>query len=128
MTRITIIGSGFAGLTTIRELRRQGGDAERGADAERGVDAEIVVVSPHDSLTCLPGLIWVPPGLRREADLPAPLAGFFARHRVARHQGTVQFVADGERWQGSPGQCFPVDTRSCVHRAGKNERMAEGGP
>jgi sulfide:quinone oxidoreductase len=85
MTRITIIGSGFAGLTTIRELRRQ------------GVDAEIAVVSPHDSLTYLPSLIWVPPGLRTEADLTVPLAGFFARHRVTWHQGSVQLVADGGR-------------------------------
>lgn len=85
MTRITIIGSGFAGLTTIRELRRQ------------GVDAEIVVISPQDSLTYLPSLIWVPPGLRTEADLHVPLAGFFARHRVTWHQGTVQQVADGGR-------------------------------
>ena len=50
-----------------------------------------------DSLTYLPSLIWVPPGLRTEADLHVPLAGFFARHRVTWHQGTVQQVADGGR-------------------------------
>jgi len=70
MTRIAVLGSGFAALTTIRELRRH------------HVDAEIVVVSPHDSLTYLPSLIWVPSGLRTAADLHGPLDGFFARHRV----------------------------------------------
>jgi sulfide:quinone oxidoreductase len=63
MTRIAVLGSGFAALTTIRELRRH------------HVDAEIVVVSP-------PSLIWVPSGLRTAADRHVPLDGFFARHRV----------------------------------------------
>ncbi|PPQ29497.1 NAD(P)/FAD-dependent oxidoreductase [Rhodopila globiformis] len=85
MARIVVLGSGFAALTAIRTLRRQ------------GVDAEIVVVSPRDTLTYLPSLIWVPPGLRSAADLTLPLAGFFARHRATWHQGTVQRVTDGGR-------------------------------
>ncbi len=77
MARITIIGSGFAALTTIRELRRQ------------GVDAEIVVVSPHDSLTYLPSLIWVPPGLTGPAwldgsDLPRSAGGFVVADALCR--------------------------------------------
>jgi sulfide:quinone oxidoreductase len=85
MTRIAILGSGFAALTTVRELRR------------RGVGDEIVVVSPRDSLTYLPSLIWMPPGLRGAADLTVPLAGFFARHGVTWHRGEVLQVADGGR-------------------------------
>lgn len=85
MTRITILGSGFAALTAVRELRR------------RRVEAEIVVVSPTDRLIYLPSLIWIPTGLRRGEDLVIPLAGFFQRHRVTWHQAMVERVEDGGR-------------------------------
>jgi sulfide:quinone oxidoreductase len=85
MTRIAVLGSGFAALTAVRELRRQ------------KVDAEIVVVSPQDTLTYLPSLIWVPSRLRNGADLNVPLADFYARHQVTWHQGTVLQVTDGGR-------------------------------
>ena len=84
-TRITILGSGFAALTTIRELRKT------------GVDAEITVVSPRDSLVYLPSLIWMPAGLRDAADLTVPLAGFFAENGVKWHPGSVEAVTDGGR-------------------------------
>lgn len=85
MTRITILGSGFAALTAIRELRRN------------RVDAEITVVSPRDSLVYLPSLIWIPSGLRGGSELTVPLSGFFARNRVKWHPGTVEAVENGGR-------------------------------
>lgn len=58
--RIVILGSGFAALTAVRELRR------------RCVGAVITIVSPAPVLTYLPSLIWVPAGLRRAEDLTIP--------------------------------------------------------
>lgn len=85
MARITILGSGFAALTAIRELRK------------RRVEADITVVSPRDSLTYLPSLIWMPAKMRDAADLTVPLAGFFAQHGVKWHPGAVEAVEDGGR-------------------------------
>jgi len=85
MTRIVILGSGFAALTAIRKLR------------ERRVDAEITVVSPRNELVYLPSLIWLPSGEKTGADLRIPLAGFFERMRVRWHPGSVQQVLDGGR-------------------------------
>ena len=85
MTRIVILGSGFAALTAIRKLR------------ELRVDAEITVVSPRNELVYLPSLIWLPSGEKTGADLRIPLAGFFERMRVRWHPGSVQQVLDGGR-------------------------------
>ena len=55
--RITVVGAGFAGLSAIRELRR------------RDPQAEITLVAPRAELHYLPGIIWIPSGLRRREDL-----------------------------------------------------------
>lgn len=90
--RITVLGAGFAALTTIRELRKA------------GVDAQITLVSPRDSLVYLPSLIWMPAGLRTPADLAVPLAAFFARNGVEWHQGSVESVSgDGRTVKTSAG-------------------------
>lgn len=75
MTTIAILGSGFAALTAVRELRRH------------NVKAEIIVISPRDTLHYLPSTIWIPAGLRTGAALRIALAPFFARHQV-RHLPT----------------------------------------
>ena len=85
MTRIVILGSGFAALTAIRKLR------------EQHVDAEITVVSPRNELVYLPSLIWLPSGEKTGNDLRIPLAGFFERMRVRWQQGSVRQVLDGGR-------------------------------
>ena len=85
MTRIVILGSGFAALTTIRTLR------------QLRVDADITVVSPRNELVYLPSLIWLPSGQRSGDDLRIPLAGFFQRMGVHWHQGSVLQVLDGGR-------------------------------
>lgn len=85
MTTIAILGSGFAALTTVRELRR------------RKVDAEIVVISPREKLHYLPSAIWLPAHLRKGDDLKIPLAPFFARHKVNYVQAEVIGLADAGR-------------------------------
>jgi sulfide:quinone oxidoreductase len=82
---IVILGAGFAALTAIRELRRA------------GVSARITVVSPAAELVYAPSLIWIPAGLRAGDDLKVPLAGFFARRKVAHVSARVEGVSNGGR-------------------------------
>lgn len=84
MTNITVLGSGFGALTTIRELRRN------------GVEDEITVISPRDELHYLPSSIWLPAGLRKGAELKIPLSNFFTEHRVRHIMASVTGLsADG---------------------------------
>lgn len=85
MAEITIIGSGFGGLTTVRELRR------------RGVSDPVTVISPRPELHYLPSSIWIPSGGRRRADLTVDLGAFFARHRVRHVAASVTGLADAGR-------------------------------
>ncbi|HND14340.1 MAG TPA: hypothetical protein PLN78_05120, partial [Pseudomonadales bacterium] len=62
--RITIVGSGFGALAALRELRA------------RDARAEITLVSPHAELHYLPGIIWIPAGLRSREQLVVPLQNF----------------------------------------------------
>lgn len=82
---IVVLGSGFAALTAVRELRR------------RDRDARITLVAPRAALTYYPSLIWVPSGLRRGADLDIDVSGFLAAHNVPFHAGRVTGLADGGR-------------------------------
>jgi sulfide:quinone oxidoreductase len=68
--RITVVGAGFGALSTIRALRGLGSHAE------------ITVVAPHPELHYLPGIIWIPSGLRRREQLVVPLQRFFRRMSV----------------------------------------------
>jgi sulfide:quinone oxidoreductase len=77
MTKIAILGSGFAALTAVRELRRL------------QVRAEIAVISPRDELPYLPSSIWIPAGLRKGAGLRLPLGKFFERYGVQFMRATV---------------------------------------
>ena len=85
MPHIVILGSGFAAVAAIRELRKN------------NVSARISVISPTQELVYLPSLIWLPSGLRRAQDLRQPLANFFKRHQVEWIQGEVQSVVEGGR-------------------------------
>ncbi|WP_376696052.1 NAD(P)/FAD-dependent oxidoreductase [Wenzhouxiangella sp. EGI_FJ10305] len=73
MSRVTIIGSGFAALTAVRKLRQ--------ADPGIGID----LVSPRAELVYYPGTIWIPTGKREPEDLVVPLDRFFERMRVTHH-------------------------------------------
>ena len=83
--RITVLGAGFAGLSTIRELRR------------RDAHAEITLVAPRAELHYLPGIIWIPSGLRKRGDLIVPLDNFLRRQRVKFFAAEVIGLADGGR-------------------------------
>ncbi|MDD3761776.1 MAG: FAD-dependent oxidoreductase [Nevskiales bacterium] len=65
-----VVGAGFAALTAIRVLRKQGA-------AHR-----ITMVAPRQDFVYLPSLIWVPTGLREGRDLVVPLWNFLQRHNV----------------------------------------------
>jgi sulfide:quinone oxidoreductase len=83
--RVTVLGAGFAGLSTIRELRR------------RDAQARITLVAPRAELHYLPGIIWIPSGLRTRQDLVVPLDNFLRRMRVDFHPAEVTGLADGGR-------------------------------
>jgi sulfide:quinone oxidoreductase len=83
--RITVLGSGFGALSTVRELRR------------RDAAARITLVAPRAELHYLPGIIWIPSGLRTRADLVVPLDGFLRRTDTHFHAAEVTGLADGGR-------------------------------
>ena len=85
MTRITIVGAGFAALAAVRSLRK--------------VDrtSRIAVIAPHAELHYLPGIIWIPAGLRKREDLIVPLDNFFRRMDVTFRQANVTGLREGGR-------------------------------
>ena len=83
--RITVLGAGFGALATVRELRR------------RDAGAEITLVSPRAELHYLPGIIWIPSGLRTREQLVVPLAPFFERMRVRHVAADATGLQDGGR-------------------------------
>ena len=85
MSRVTVIGAGFAALTAVRKLRA--------ADREVGID----LIAPRPEFVYYPGTIWIPTGLRRPEDLLVPLDNFFARKGVSYHQASAQGLRDGGR-------------------------------
>lgn len=85
VARITVIGAGFGALSTVRELRR------------RDAQAEITLVSPRAELHYLPGIIWIPSGLRTREQLVVPLANFLRRMRVQHLAAEVVGLREGGR-------------------------------
>jgi sulfide:quinone oxidoreductase len=85
-SRISILGAGFAALTSARLLRK------------RLPAAEITLVAPKAEFSYLPSLIWVPTGLRARKDILHPLDGFLTRNRIAFKTAAVTGIADGGRY------------------------------
>ena len=83
--RITVIGAGFGALSSVREIR------------QRDPSVEITLVSPRAELHYLPGIIWIPSGLRTREQLVVPLANFFARMKVLHVAAEVTGLRDGGR-------------------------------
>lgn len=83
--RITVIGTGFAALTAVRQLRK------------RSADAQITVIGPRAEFVYLPSLIWIPSRLRSPEQLSVPLESFFRRMRVDFVQAQVTGLSDGGR-------------------------------
>lgn len=85
MKNITIIGSGFAGLTAVRQLRK------------KDKDCRITLISPSPELHYLPSLIWVPSGLRKREDIIIPLHNFFKRMNVNFHAARATGLRENGR-------------------------------
>ncbi len=85
MKRVTVVGSGFAALTAIRKLRSS------------GMEMEITLVAPKAEFHYLPGIIWIPSGIRQPEDLIVPLNPFFQRMRVKHHAAEAVGLKDGGR-------------------------------
>ncbi len=83
--RITVIGAGFGALSSVREIRR------------RDPAVQITLVSPRAELHYLPGIIWIPSGLRTREQLVVPLAHFFARMKVTHVAAEVTGLREGGR-------------------------------
>jgi sulfide:quinone oxidoreductase len=90
---IVVLGSGFGALSTLRALRRQ--------DRQ----TRITLVAPRAELHYLPGIIWIPSGLRRREDLVLPLDKFLRRLNVDFHAGEVTGLsADARTVHTSTGE------------------------
>jgi len=85
MKNIIVAGSGFAGLTTIKNLRR------------KGCDALITLLAPRPEMFYYPSLIWVPAGLYDERDLSISLAGFIRRYDLDYVSGSITGLDAGAR-------------------------------
>lgn len=85
MSRVTVIGAGFAALTAVRKLRA--------ADANLGID----LIAPRPEFVYYPGTIWIPTGLRRPEELVLPLQNFFNRMGVTYHQAAAEDLRDDGR-------------------------------
>lgn len=83
--RITVIGAGFGALSTVRELRA------------RDRHAEITLLAPRAELHYLPGIIWIPCGLRTREQLVVPLDNFLRRMNVQHRAAEVTGLRDGGR-------------------------------
>jgi sulfide:quinone oxidoreductase len=85
ISRIVVLGAGFAALAAVRALRKE------------APDAAITLVAPQTEFVYLPSLIWLPTGLRSGDDLRVPLQHFFERHRIDYCPGTVTGLREGGR-------------------------------
>jgi sulfide:quinone oxidoreductase len=85
MQRITVVGTGFGGLTAVRTLRKL---------APR---AEITVIGKQPEFFYYPSLIWIPSGMRNGDDLTINLENFFRRQQVTFRRGTASGIRDGGR-------------------------------
>jgi len=83
--RITIIGTGFGALSSVREIRG------------RSAQADITVIAPRAELHYLPGIIWIPGGLRTREQLIVPLSSFFSRMNVRHIAAEVTGLREGGR-------------------------------
>jgi sulfide:quinone oxidoreductase len=84
-SHITIIGAGFGALSSVREIR------------QRDAQAEITLIAPRAELHYLPGIIWIPAGLRTREQLVVPLADFFQRMKVRHVAAEVTGLREGGR-------------------------------
>ena len=96
-SRITIIGAGFGALSSVREIRK------------RDSEAEITLIAPRAELHYLPGIIWIPSGLRTREQLVVPLGNFFQRMRVRHVAAEVTGLRNGGRLVDTTAGEIPND-------------------
>ncbi len=77
MNKITIIGSGFAGLTAVRTLRKN------------DKHIQITLISPKAEFVYMPSLIWIPSGIASKKDIVISLDRFFKRMNIRHIAGKV---------------------------------------
>ncbi len=85
MARVTVIGAGFGALTAVQKLRK--------LDPGLHID----MIAPKAEFVYLPGLIWIPVGLRSAQDLTLSLESFFRRMKVNFHPGRVTGLRESGR-------------------------------
>ena len=107
--RVSVIGAGFGALAVVRELRR------------RDASLDISLIAPRPELHYLPGIIWIPSGLRTREQLVLPLDNFFRRLRVRHLAGEVTGLREG-------GRVVDVSTQGAVSEV-RNDALviASGG-
>lgn len=82
---ITIIGAGFAALTSIKEIRK----------SDKSIN--ITLIAPKAEFIYLPSLIWIPSGQRTGEDLRINLDAFLKKHNVTFFAGSATAIKDGGR-------------------------------
>ncbi|PIE42434.1 MAG: pyridine nucleotide-disulfide oxidoreductase [Gammaproteobacteria bacterium] len=82
---ITILGSGFAALTAIEQVRRS------------ARKANIRVIAPSKRFIYYPSLIWLPSGLKTREDITWDLQHFFQKYKVEFVQAKVITIEDEGR-------------------------------
>ena len=85
MSRITIIGAGFAALSAARKLRALGSRAE------------ITMIAPKAEFVFLPSTIWIPSRLREPEQLQVPLQPFLDHNQIVYHKGVATGLREGGR-------------------------------
>lgn len=83
--KITIIGTGFAGLAAAEKYRKI------------DPNAEITVIGKQAEFVFLPSLIWIPSGRRTGADITVPLGSYFKRRNIKFHAGAATNIENGGR-------------------------------
>lgn len=82
---MTIIGAGFAALTSIRKIRK------------RDKEINITLIAPKAEFIYLPSLIWIPSGQRTGDDLRIDLTPFLNKYKVKFLAGSATAIKDGGR-------------------------------
>lgn len=82
---ITILGTGFAALTAVKETRKQ------------APEANITVISPNKQLVYLPSIIWIPARQTNGDSLRIDLTRFFNRQNVTHIEARVENIINQGR-------------------------------
>ena len=103
MKRISIIGAGFAGLSAIREIRK------------RDAGVHITLIAPRAELHYLPGIIWIPSGLRQ-------------RERSDRAAGQLHAAHEGGIPRGAKSRACAKAAAWSKQRRARRQRWPDRSP